>query len=99
MAVSQISHDARRASSFRVTLWKPITMNLSLLSPSSALQILWACYVENLWSYKPNSVVAKAAYSFKVLALALLLPILILILLLSLFKSLSNSSILNFFCV
>ncbi|KAJ4477012.1 hypothetical protein C8J55DRAFT_95508 [Lentinula edodes] len=56
-------------------------MNFSSLSPSSVLQILWACYVENLWSYKPNSVVAKAAYSFKVLALALLLPILILILL------------------
>ncbi|KAJ3852168.1 hypothetical protein EV368DRAFT_41651 [Lentinula lateritia] len=74
-------------------------MNSSLVSPSSALQIIWACYVENLWSYKPNSVVAKAAYSFKVLALALLLPILILILLLSLFKFLSNLSILNFFCV
>ncbi|KAJ3772929.1 hypothetical protein FB446DRAFT_764680 [Lentinula raphanica] len=56
-------------------------MDFSSLSLSSAPHFLWTCYVEYLWNYTPNSIVAKTAYSFKVLALALLLPILILILL------------------
>ncbi|KAJ3989910.1 hypothetical protein F5890DRAFT_1483479 [Lentinula detonsa] len=52
-----------------------------MVSSSSVPHFLWTCYVEYLWNYAPNSVVAKTAYSFKIFALALLLPILILILL------------------
>ena len=44
-----------------------------------------------LWYYKPDSMVAKITYAFRLLAILLIMPVVILILLVS--KTVSNSPI------
>ncbi|KAF5370739.1 hypothetical protein D9758_001943 [Tetrapyrgos nigripes] len=46
--------------------------------PLAIPRFIWTYYVDYLVNYKPNSIVAKIASSFRVLAVLLILPILIL---------------------
>ncbi|KAK7053442.1 hypothetical protein VNI00_004068 [Paramarasmius palmivorus] len=55
-------------------------MNVTNAS-SSFPRLVWSYYVEYLWEYEPNSVVARIAYTFRVLAVMAILPLLILALL------------------
>ncbi|KDR75185.1 hypothetical protein GALMADRAFT_279957 [Galerina marginata CBS 339.88] len=54
------------------------TLQVSQISPTSIPGTLWAYYIEYLWLYKPDSWVARMAYSFRVLAILVSLPIVIL---------------------
>jgi len=54
---------------------------LSQVSFSSAPRLVWDSYVELLWAYKPDSWVARLAYSFRILAVLLVLPVIVLTLL------------------
>jgi len=56
---------------------------ISHISPSSIPSTLWDYYVQYLWYYNPDSVVARIAYTFRLLALLLIMPAVILILLVS----------------
>jgi len=51
------------------------------ISPSSIPSALWDYYVQYLCYYNPDSVVARIAYTFRILALLLIMPAVILILL------------------
>ncbi|THV02418.1 hypothetical protein K435DRAFT_775608 [Dendrothele bispora CBS 962.96] len=56
-------------------------MDDSSFAPSALPRLIWTYYVDYLVNYKPNSLVAKIASSFRVLAVLLIMPILILALL------------------
>jgi len=58
-----------------------LSAQISHISPSSIPSTLWDYYVRYLWYYKPDSAVAKIAYTFRLLAILLIMPVLILILL------------------
>ncbi|ETW80904.1 hypothetical protein HETIRDRAFT_418842 [Heterobasidion irregulare TC 32-1] len=44
------------------------------MSPASIPALLWRWYVDALWNYSPDSWVASAAYTFRLLALIVILP-------------------------
>ena len=79
------------ASSINFIYTTIATMNLSFdayeftsqVSPSSIPGLLWAYYVQYLWSYESDSWVARIAYSCRILAILVSLPIIILGLLVS----------------
>ena len=50
----------------------------SQVSPSSIPGLLWAYYVQYLWTYESDSWVARIAYSCRILAILVSLPIIIL---------------------
>jgi hypothetical protein len=58
-----------------------LTAQMSHISPSSIPSTLWDYYVRYLWYYNPDSIVARIAYTFRILALLLIMPAVILILL------------------
>ncbi|KAF8894021.1 hypothetical protein BD779DRAFT_1504780 [Infundibulicybe gibba] len=57
---------------------RDISSQLFQTPPSSIPSRIWEFYSQNLWYYGPNSWVARAAYSCRILAIVVVLPIMIL---------------------